>query len=63
MATLEKYLGKLKDLRSAHAMAVVTNPGEITERNYAYAVGYSQGLLKAEKLLDEVLEEEAGKSK
>lgn len=58
MATLDKYLGKLRDHSMSHAVGVVRNPGEISERNYAYACGYQSGLRMAEKLLNEVLNEE-----
>lgn len=60
MATLEKYLTKLKTFKTEMALAAIESPSEITERNYAYATGFNAGLRQAEKLLDEVLKAEAG---
>lgn len=53
----DKYLRKLRELRTKHAMEVVTRPGEITEKNYAYAVGFQSGLDKAEKIVSEMIAE------
>lgn len=47
----DRYLKKLRELRQKHAWEVVTRPGEISEKNYAYAVGFQRGLDEAEKLL------------
>lgn len=53
----DKYLRKLRELRQKHALEVVTKPGEISERNYAYAVGFQGGLDRAEKLIEALLKE------
>ena len=60
MATLDKYLGKLRDHRVQHAVAAIDTPAEVSEKNYAYVIGYNSGLKMAEKLLQEVLNEEKG---
>lgn len=51
----DKYLKKLRELRQRHAWEVVTQPGEVSEKNYSYAVGFQSGLDKAEKLVQELL--------
>jgi hypothetical protein len=58
MTSLEKYLEQLKALKLQHSVTAIENPGEISERNYAYACGFNSGLRKALELLDKVLQEE-----
>lgn len=61
MATLEKYLGKLRELRLKHAWESTTKP-QIGSRPageaYMYVIGFQSGLDQAEKLVNEVLDEE-----
>lgn len=61
MATLEKYLGKLRDLRLKHAVESVTKPqmsGRPAGEAYMYVIGFQSGLNEAEKLINEVLNDE-----
>lgn len=61
MATLDKYLGKLRELRLKHAWETATQPqmsGKPAGEAYMYAIGFQSGLDKAEKLINEVLNEE-----
>lgn len=58
MATFDKYLVKLRAMRTQHAYETVNSPAEVTERNYAVACGFQKGLARAEKLVQEVLDED-----
>jgi hypothetical protein len=61
MASLEKYLERLRAMRKQHAWEVANKP-QIGSRPageaYMYAVGFASGLDQAEKLVAEVLEED-----
>ena len=57
MATLERYLDRLKKLRVEFAVSAMENPGPLTEGNFGYLKGQADGLKRAEKLIDEVLTE------
>lgn len=64
MATLEQYLGKLRELRLKHAVESVTKPqmgSRPAGEAYMYVIGVQSGLDLAEKLINEVLAEEKGK--
>lgn len=61
MATLDKYLGRLRDLKIRFAVGALENPGELSASNMGYLKGRYDGLKEAEKLLNEVLNEEKGK--
>ena len=58
MATLEKYLERLRKRRVEFAVSAVDNPGELTAANLGYLKGRGDGLKDAEKLVKEVLEED-----
>ena len=56
---LELYLRKLKNVRAEYADAALRTPSESTEFGYGKACGEYRGLLRAEQLLDQVIEEVA----
>lgn len=58
MATLEKYLDRLKKRRIEFAVQAVKSPGALTAANLGYIKGRGDGLEEAEKLVEEVLHEE-----
>lgn len=56
---LELYLRKLKDMQVEYANAALRRPKDKTEFGYGEACGNYQGLLLAEQLLTNVIEEVA----
>ena len=56
---LELYLRKLKDMQAEYADASLRQPNKETEFGYGQASGKYQGLLLAEQLLTNVIEEVA----
>lgn len=60
---LELYLRKLKDMQAEYADASLRRPKDKTEFGYGEACGQYQGLLLAEQLLTNVIEEVADDEK
>jgi hypothetical protein len=56
---LELYLRKLKDMQTEYADASLRQPNEKTAFGYGQVSGQYQGLLLAEQLLNNVIEEVA----
>lgn len=56
---LELYLNKLKRVQTEYAHAKLAKPSERTEFGYGLASGTYQGLLLAEQLLTQSIEEVA----
>lgn len=56
---LELYLRKLKGMQTEYADAALRRPKDKTEFGYGEASGQYQGLLLAEQLLTNVIEEVA----
>lgn len=61
MATLEQYRERLRKVRQQHAWEGMTNPqmgGRPAGEAYMYVLGHQSGLERAEKLVQEILDEE-----
>lgn len=55
---LERYLSKLKEQQLEFAKAALSQPNGRDGFSYGHASGYYQGLLAAESLLSQVIEED-----
>jgi len=59
MQELIRYISRLKEVKTEFAEAKLARPSDRTEFGYGEACGEYKGLCRAEKLLEQVIEEVA----